>query len=402
MGAIDNNQIYSRMSEGKNAPPMQGTNDFASKLLYMLEDPESRNVVRWSDSGDSFVVLDPAEFTKSVLPRHFKHSNFASFVRQLNKYDFHKIRTNQGDPAPYGENSWEFKHPDFHINNRHQLDSIKRKTPSSKRGPKEADSALSEAYEDLQKNYRSLESRLTSLEHEHHQAMESIQTLQAAAASRDEYIHELIQAVKTLMAERGGQAFQPMPQQRTPSQPQQQPQPPQPQQQQQQRSSAQIKSEELAQSQSQHHAHPMGSGDDMFVDVPPPAPRDAAPYSVLLVDDDEVSVRICRKLLSQYGCDVDVANNGVDAVSRAQASTYDTILMGVIIPALDGLSATELIRNFNQTTPIVAMTTADNIDNEKYTSRGISGILTKPFTKDQLYSVLDNHLKHRTNGQYGY
>lgn len=58
----------------------------------MLEDTTFADVVSWGPNGDCFVVKDMNEFTKSILPRMFKHSNFASFVRQLNKYDFHKVR----------------------------------------------------------------------------------------------------------------------------------------------------------------------------------------------------------------------------------------------------------------------------------------------------------------------
>ena len=101
----------------------------------MLEDPSYSSVVRWGDDGDSFVVLENEKFTKSILPKHFKHSNFASFVRQLNKYDFHKVRQNneEGGSSTYGTNAWEFRHPEFKANSKDTLDNIRRKAPAPRK-----------------------------------------------------------------------------------------------------------------------------------------------------------------------------------------------------------------------------------------------------------------------------
>lgn len=46
----------------------------------------------WGPEGDRFIIKDVVVFTVDILPRVFRYSNFASFVRQLNKFDFHKVR----------------------------------------------------------------------------------------------------------------------------------------------------------------------------------------------------------------------------------------------------------------------------------------------------------------------
>lgn len=55
-----------------------------------LNDPAKENLIRWSKKGDSFIVIDEDEFARTLIPELFKHNNYASFVRQLNMYGFHK------------------------------------------------------------------------------------------------------------------------------------------------------------------------------------------------------------------------------------------------------------------------------------------------------------------------
>ncbi|KAG6006147.1 hypothetical protein E4U54_000216 [Claviceps lovelessii] len=68
----------------KSIPP------FVQKLSSFLEEPKNEHFIRWSEKGDSFFVLDEDEFAKRLIPELFKHNNYASFVRQLNMYGFHK------------------------------------------------------------------------------------------------------------------------------------------------------------------------------------------------------------------------------------------------------------------------------------------------------------------------
>lgn len=56
-----------------------------------VNDPKTDALIRWSPSGNSFLVLDEDEFSKTLIPDLFKHNNYASFVRQLNMYGFHKV-----------------------------------------------------------------------------------------------------------------------------------------------------------------------------------------------------------------------------------------------------------------------------------------------------------------------
>ncbi|PWN97376.1 winged helix DNA-binding domain-containing protein, partial [Tilletiopsis washingtonensis] len=100
---------------------------FVSKLYSMLEDRSIEDLIQWGPDGTAFSVANPAEFSRLVLPQWFKHSNWQSFVRQLNMYGFHKVNhTYQGNPADEVQ-IWEFKHASFRRGDIHALADIKRK-----------------------------------------------------------------------------------------------------------------------------------------------------------------------------------------------------------------------------------------------------------------------------------
>ncbi|KAI8823993.1 uncharacterized protein EV422DRAFT_492960 [Fimicolochytrium jonesii] len=87
---------------------------FLNKLYNMVMDPTTDSMIHWGPDGSTFIVERHEEFAHDVLPRFFKHNNFASFVRQLNMYGFHKIpHLQQGVLHADGEETWEFSNPHF-------------------------------------------------------------------------------------------------------------------------------------------------------------------------------------------------------------------------------------------------------------------------------------------------
>lgn len=68
----------------KQIPP------FVLKLWSFLNEDKNTDLIRWTDNGRAFTVLDEDEFARTLIPELFKHNNYASFVRQLNMYGFHK------------------------------------------------------------------------------------------------------------------------------------------------------------------------------------------------------------------------------------------------------------------------------------------------------------------------
>ncbi|RKP21704.1 hypothetical protein ROZALSC1DRAFT_26906 [Rozella allomycis CSF55] len=360
--------------------------DFVKKLFRMLEDRIYDDTIAWSDSGITFLIKDPNEFARIILPQNFKHNNISSFIRQLNKYDFHKIKTSDVVKQQFGEQAWEFQHPRFQ---RGKVDLLV-----------EVDMAM--YIQMLSKNYRVLVSEICDA--------------RRVLSAQDQLMQNLLQYLvkqendKQQIPMGGFRDFDNTPFLKSSA-----------------HTFPEIANSSFYQmdeiSRRFNKATP-GNAEPHVADGRgnPPGltvytigslqpkkddskniqvtrntfvPAWSIPPKVLLVEDDAVCRTIGSKLLQVFGCTFDIASDGVDAIQKMNIQRYDIVLMDIVMPNLDGVSATCRIREFDKQTPIISMTSNVRRDDcVKYLANGMNDILPKPFSRESLLAMLDRYCSH--------
>jgi len=117
--------------------------------------------------------------------------------------------------------------------------------------------------------------------------------------------------------------------------------------------------------------------------------------NILLAEDHDINQYLATTLLEEWGANVDIAENGKEAVDSFLKNDYDLILMDIQMPVVGGIEATRIIRKQHKSKiPIIALTAnAIKGDSERYLNAGMDGYVSKPFEPaellNQIVKVLD-------------
>lgn len=116
---------------------------------------------------------------------------------------------------------------------------------------------------------------------------------------------------------------------------------------------------------------------------------------VMVIDDSNTIRRSAEIFLMQAGCQVILAENGFDALSKIADHRPDVIFVDIMMPRLDGYQTCALIKknSKHRTTPVIMLSSKDSLfDRARGRMVGSDEYLTKPFSKDSLLKAVETHL----------
>jgi CheY-like chemotaxis protein len=124
-------------------------------------------------------------------------------------------------------------------------------------------------------------------------------------------------------------------------------------------------------------------------------PHDLKGLKILMAEDNTVNQFVAKQIMGRWNVSLTFANNGQEAIELLAKDTFDIVLMDIQMPVMDGIEATQHIRNaapdsgINSKIPIIALT-ADAMPEtkDKVKKAGMNDIVVKPFESDSLYALI--------------
>lgn len=116
---------------------------------------------------------------------------------------------------------------------------------------------------------------------------------------------------------------------------------------------------------------------------------------ILVAEDNPINQKLIRRYMDKVGIEIEMANNGKEALDLFARFDFDLILTDINMPEMDGMIVTKILRETYQSqVPIIAMTAnAFETDKEHYLSIGMNEVLSKPFNQSQLTNLLKQYIK---------
>ena len=116
---------------------------------------------------------------------------------------------------------------------------------------------------------------------------------------------------------------------------------------------------------------------------------------ILIVDDNKINVKVARKALDDLSYIIEEAYSGKECLEKAKETTYDLILMDIMMPEMNGTKTLhELQKNKKFNTPVIALTAdAESKSEEKYSKLGFASYIPKPFTREEINKKINEVLK---------
>ena len=114
---------------------------------------------------------------------------------------------------------------------------------------------------------------------------------------------------------------------------------------------------------------------------------------ILVVEDNKINQMVSKKMLENKGVICEIVDNGEEAIEIAKSNKFDMILMDVHLPGINGTIATKKIREFDTTTPVIALTAISLNENRKMLlSFGMNDVITKPFIPENFYAIISKYI----------